>query len=279
MVSYCNLCCGANMAFADLKFNCNSQITDKVEIHLATYMLDAPVFNALAAQYMQVPLIFPIQLIQSKDFTKQIRNDATIDNAMTVQLKNADGMYTVFRKDINSYSCFENPQIRYEFNIDGKYYPRTAFDTVEDMRANNLTLDALNFNNLFTTSINKDTADSMQPYHIRYDSPAAGGNLNTAANKKVVYKSGDRSNFCIGIPLADSEDFQGGISTAGTVQIQIIGSRLSNGGIQNVEFGAPVAIFTEDALLKIRSMKPPGRAQVEPVNDTVEQVLAMSGMV
>ena len=109
---------GANLAFAPIVFSCDSQITDKVEIHLASYMLQMNVFNALAATYVQVPLMFPIQIIESKDFTKAMSNDVNIDNAMTVQLKHADGMYVVFRKDVHSYSCFENPQISYQFNID-----------------------------------------------------------------------------------------------------------------------------------------------------------------
>ena len=255
-------------------FSCDNQITDKVEIHLATYMLQMDVFNALAAQYVQVPLMFPIQLVESKDYTKSIKNDNNIDNAMTVQLKHADTMFTIFKKDINSYSCFENPQIRYQFNIDGKFYPRQAFDTVEDVRTVNQTLDALNFNNCATTSINKDLANSMQPYNKRYDA-ASNGDLT----KKAIYKPGDRSNFLIGIPLADSEDFMGGISTAGTVQVQLTGNRLSHGGIQNVEFGTPVALFTEDAILKIRSVKPPGTPQISYTHASIEQVLTAAGAV
>ena len=54
---------GAGMAFAPVIFKCDNQITDKVEIHLATYMLQMDVFNALAAQYVHVPLMFPIQTI------------------------------------------------------------------------------------------------------------------------------------------------------------------------------------------------------------------------
>ena len=265
---------GAGMAFAPVIFKCDNQITDKVEIHLATYMLQMDVFNALAAQYVQVPLMFPIQTIESKDYTTTLGTNGNIDNAMTVQLKHADGMFTIFKKDVNSYSCFENPQISYQFNIDGKFYPRQAFNSVDDIRTRNMTLDALNFNNTATTSINKDMADSMQPYHYISTSNAAG-----VLTKSYVYHSSDRSNFCIGIPLADNEDFMGGISTAGTVQVQLTGSRLTNGGIGGVAFGNPVAIFTEDAILKIRSMKPPGAPQISITHASVEQVLAAAGSV
>ena len=262
-----------SIAANDLTFSCNNQTTDKVEIHLATYMLQMDVFNALAAQYVQVPLMFPIQIIESKDYTKTIDNNTVIDNAMTVQLKHADAMFTVFKKDVNSYSCFENPQISYQFNLDGKFYPRQPFNSIDDIRTYNQTLDALNFNNCATTSINKDMANSMQPFHRDYTA-AAGGALTA----KVTYNGGDRSNFCIGIPLADSEDFMGGISTAGTVQVQITGQRLTNGFSDNSNqlqsFNTPVAIFTEDAILKIRSMKPPGVPQISFTHASIEQVLA-----
>jgi hypothetical protein len=274
---------GTGIALQDLKFSCDSQITDKVEIHLATYMLDMEVFNALAAQYFQVPLMFPIQIVESKDFTKQMGTDDTIDNAMTVQLKHADGMYTVFRKDIHSHSCFENPEISFQFNIDGKYYPRAPFNSVNDLRTTNQTLDALNFNNCLTTSINKDTHNSMQPFRYYYDAPAAGGNLNTVASKKIMYQSGDRSNFCIGIPLCDGEDFMGGISTSGTVQVQITGHRLNTNPDPNAPnikaFGAPIAIFTEDVILKVRSTKPPGTPQISLTHASIEQIIAAAGSV
>ena len=268
------------VALSDATFACNNQTSNSIEIHLAVYMLQMDVFNALAAQYVQVPLLFPIQLVESKDYTKVINHDPTIDNALTVQLKNADAMFTVFKKNVNSYSCFENPEINYQFNIDGHFFPRQSFNTVEDIRTYNQTLDALNFNNCLTTSINKDCASSMQPYY-KLQVAAAGGVITPA----IKYKSEDRSNFCIGTPLADSEDFMGGISTAGTVQVQIVGNRLGGsndkpgGGVQTVDFANPVAIFTQDAILKIRSMKPPGTPQICFTSATIEQVLAAAGTV
>ena len=69
------------------------------------------------------------------------------------------------------------------------------------------------------------------------------------------------------------------ISTSCTVQIQLTGSRLTNGGIDDVDFGNPVAIFTQDAILKIRSMKPPGSPQISITHASIEQVLAAAGSV
>ena len=257
-------------------FECNNQTTDKVEIHTAYYMLQMDVFNSITARYQQIPLVFPVQKIVSKDFTTNLATgDSTIDTALTVQLKHADGMATIFKKGVHSHSCFENPQIRYQFNIDGKTFPRHEYETVDDLRTINQTLDFLNFNNLATTSIGKDIANSLQPYYIKHNYAADG---SKSANS-ILYHSGDRSNFMIGIPFADGCDFQGGISTSGTIQIQLKGNRVKNGGNQDIVYSQPVALFTEDAILKIRTIKPPGTPQISITEASIEQVIAAAGSV
>ena len=74
----------------------------------------------------------------------------------------------------------------------------------------------------------------------------------------------------IGIPFCDSEDFMGGISTTGTVQIELTGERRL---LPDIKYRA-TAICFEDALLKIRAVKPSGRPQIEITNATIEQVIA-----
>ena len=49
---------------------------EKCKIRLATYLLKIDLFNALAAKYIQVPLIFPIQKIQIKDFINELEGAA-----------------------------------------------------------------------------------------------------------------------------------------------------------------------------------------------------------
>ena len=256
-------------------FTCNSQITDKVEIHTAYYMLQMDIANSIAARYMNVPLVFPVQKIESKDFTSNLGKDAEFDTALTIQLKHADGVGVIFKKNVNAHSCFDNPMIEYQFNIDGKTYPRRPYDTVDDVRNINQTLDFLNFNNLATTSIDKDLANSLQPYYIT-TSYSADGKTATAA---PLYHSSDRSNFILGIPFADGADFQGGLSTSGTIQVQLRGKRLDNRKHEGESYAQPVALFTEDAILKIRTMKPPGTPQISITSASLEQVLAAAGNV
>ena len=232
--------------------------------------------NALAARYMNVPLIFPVQKIESKDFTTNLATgNSEINTALTIQLKHADGMGVVFKRNVNSHSCFDNPQIEYQFTIDGKTYPRRPYETVDDLRNTNQTLDFLNFNNLATTSIDDDLANSLQPYYTKHEYNADG----TYKGKARIYHSADRSNFMLGIPFADGADFQGGLSTSGTIQVQLRGRRLTDGGHATVEYAQPVGLFTEDAILKIRTMKPPGTPQVVITSASLEQVLASAGNV
>ena len=257
-------------------FKCIEQTTDKVEIHTAYYMLHMDIANALAARYMNVPLIFPVQKIESKDFTTNLAvGDSDINTALTIQLKHADGMAVVFKRNVNSHSCFDNPQIEYQFTIDGKTYPRRPYHTVDDLRNLNQTLDFLNFNNLATTSIDKDLANSLQPYYLLYTYDADG----SAGGMSAMYHSADRSNFLLGIPFADGADFQGGLSTNGTIQIQLRGKRLEGREHEDEVYGQPVALFTEDAILKIRTVKPPGTPQISITSASLDQVLAAAGNV
>ena len=264
-----------NISHEAVTFTCNSQITDKVEIHTAYYMLQMDIANSIAARYMNVPLVFPVQKIESKDFTSNLGKDAEFDTALTIQLKHADGVGVIFKKNVNAHSCFDNPMIEYQFNIDGKTYPRRPYETVDDLRNLNQTLDFLNFNNLATTSIDKDLANSLQPYYMMTPY-AADGKTNTAL---PLYHSSDRSNFILGIPFADGADFQGGLSTSGTIQVQLRGKRLDKRDHEGVEYAQPVALFTEDAILKIRTMKPPGTPQISITSASLEQVLAAAGNV
>ncbi|KAH0790652.1 hypothetical protein GPJ56_005429 [Histomonas meleagridis] len=259
---------------APQKFVCNSQITKDVKIKLATYLLKMDVFNALAAKYIQVPMLFPIHVCQVRDFTQPLGSNSTsaptsFNTAATIGLKHCDTMFTVFRQSQYSRTCFLNPQIRYSFNIDGKIYPREAYETVDDPRNLNMLLDAVNLNGSLLSSLAKDIKTSVQPYYYKNTYNASGVNTKTRA-----WHGKDNSNFFIGLPFAEGEDFMGGISTTGTVQIELFGDRLANTAMKNVTYIAPTGIYFEDALLKVRAMKPDGRSQIEITNASIEQLVA-----
>ncbi len=251
-------------------FKCNGDgcYADKCKIRLATYLLKMDVFNALAAKYIQIPLIFPIQTVQIKDFTDEIpatNEGDTFTTANTLALKHCDAIFTVFRNGEYARTCFENPFIQFQFNVDGKLYPRESNDTINDERCLNLTLDALNVNNSLLTSVGKDLRTSLQPYTPGYEAQTNG-----KLTKRNIWSGDDYSNFFIGVPFCDSEDFMGGISTSGTVQIELTGARKE---LPAIKYRA-TAICFEDSLLKIRAVKPNGRSQIEITSASIEQILA-----
>lgn len=123
---------------------------------------------------------------------------------LELALKHCDAMFAVFRDGEYARTCFENPFIEYQFNVDGKFYPREPCDTYNDPHGMNNTLDALNINNSLLTSISEGLRTSLQPFSIIQTSDDAG-----TLTKGRYWSLGDYSNFMIGIPFADSEDFMG----------------------------------------------------------------------
>lgn len=259
------------VAIAAQTFKCNGEgcCANNCKIRLATYLLKMDVFNALAAKYIQVPLIFPIQTVQIKDFTQELdTHEGTFNTVNTLALKHCDAMFTVFRDGEYARTCFENPFIKFQFNVDGKIYPREQNQTYEDERFLNMTLDALNINNSLLTSLGKDLRSSLVPYTVRIESNADGSRLDA----KDIWNAADHSYFMIGVPFCDSEDFMGGISTTGTVQVELFGERVKK--TATVKKYRATAICFEDALLKIRAVKPDGRSQIETTNTSIEQLMA-----
>ena len=176
-----------------------------------------------------------------------------------------------------SRTCFTNPEITAQLNINGKFYPRQRYRTVNDPRFYNMELDSLNINNNPLVSVSEDVANSITPYQFTnyYDITR-----NTIFEARAPIMSiSDLSNFFIGIPLSTDEDFMGGISSNGsTVQVELLGERASPNGDVNDFFWteAPEALFLEDKLLKIYAMKPAGRKQIDITNATLEQIAAGS---
>ena len=251
------------------------QVTKDIKIKLAQYMLRMEVFNALSLKYLNVGMLFPIHQVQIRDFTQELplasKSDVPVryNTAATIGLTHCDTMFIVFRRSQHSRTCFTNPQITYRVNIGGKFYPNETYQTFDDQRHVNLLLDSLNVNNSLLTSISKDILTSAQPFYHRivYDAEGKG-------TDKKCWNGGDNSNFFIGIPFADSEDFMGGLSTTGTVQIELSGDRQVDTAIRGAKYIAPVGIYYEDVLLKIRSQKPMGRSQIEVTTASIEQILS-----
>ena len=260
--------------YGDQTFTCNTSVLKKFHLYLATYMLKAEVYNSLEYNYLQVPLLFPIQTITNVKFTAALGNSSHFTLQNTATLSHCDTVFVVFPDDVHARTCFTNPEISSQFNINGKYYPREAYSTVNDPRFFNMELDALNINNNPLISISEDVNSSINPYSIYINHDCANNRTYQVYNSQMTR---DKSNFFIGVPLSTDEDFMGGISSNGsTVQIELIGDRTSVSPNINQENWTqpPEAIFLEDKLLKIYSMKPQGKKQIDITNATLEQIAA-----
>lgn len=253
-------------------FKASNSKMNRIHIHLAYYMVRMDIYNLLEAKYLQVPLLFPIQETQIKQFTKTLGDQTNFTVATSLGLKHCDAMYVVFPEDHNTRSCFTNPEINFNVAIDGKPFPRENYDTIFDPRFTNMVRDSLNINNNTLVCLGEDCAGSMQPA-VRINAFTAGG-VNNISN---WYNQPERSNFMIGIPFCNDEDFMGGISSAGAIQVELSGNRITrdNNSIGTKSWNTPpTAIFFEDAFLKLRSLKPPGQPQCMITKATIEQIVA-----
>ena len=125
---------------------------------------------------------------------------------MTNALNHCNSMFIVFKNSNGDRTCFENPMIKWQVNIDGKYFPREEYQTFDDKRNMNLFLDATNFNGNGLFSVSNDIYHSLQPY-VKTRSYSAAGD----GTESLIYLIKDRSNFAIGIPFCEDDTFQSGI--------------------------------------------------------------------
>ena len=251
-------------------FTANTSKTNKCHIRLAETVIRMDIYNEVQARFLNKPMLFPIQTIISKDFSGKMADTdgERINLTMTNALNHCNSMFIVFKRSNNDRTCFENPMIKWQVNIDGKYFPREQYQTYDDHRNMNLFLDATNFNGNGLFSVPNDIYHSLQPYVKTRAYAAAGDGTET-----LIYNPKDRSNFAIAIPFCEDDTFQAGIHTGGTVQVELLGSRTS---ICPTLYASslPTALYVEDSILKLRSVKPSGDSQLSITHSTPEQLLA-----
>ena len=201
-----------------------------------------------------------------KTYVNSFLNSNGVD-LVNFRVNHCNSMFVVFKKSNQDRTCFENPMIRWQVNVDGKFFPREEYQTYDDPRNMNLFLDATNFNGNGLFSVPNDIYHSLQPY-LKVNKYANDGTLTA----QHIYTPKDRSNFAIGIPFCEDDTFQAGMHTGGTVQVELRGSR-SNifSGMYTVN---PTALYVEDCILKLRSVKPTGEAQISFTHATPEQLLS-----
>ena len=251
------------------KFTCTTSTTDKCHIRLAETVVRMDVYNQVLSRFINQPMLFPIQTIISKDFSGKMPDETNgpINLTMTNALNHCNSMFIVFKKSHDDRTCFENPMINWQVNIDGKFFPREEYQTYNDHKNMNLFLDATNFNGNGLFSVPNDIYHSLQPFVTSWKYTAAGKGTETQ-----TFVPKDRSNFAIGIPFCEDDTFQAGIHSGGTVQVELRGSR--TGIFPKMYTTSPTGLYVEDCILKLRAVKPSGEPQIASTHATPEQLLS-----
>ena len=250
-------------------FTCTTSTTDKCHIRLAETVVRMDVYNQVLSRFINQPMLFPIQTIISKDFSGKMPDETNgpINLPMTNALNHCNSMFIVFKKSHDDRTCFENPMIKWQVNIDGKFFPREEYQTYNDHKNMNLFLDATNFNGNGLFSVPNDIYHSLQPFVTSWKYTAAGKGTETQ-----TFVPKDRSNFAIGIPFCEDDTFQAGIHSGGTVQVELRGSR--TGIFPKMYTTSPTGLYVEDCILKLRAVKPSGEPQIASTHATPEQLLS-----
>ncbi len=255
--------------FQTSTFTCSTSETTKCHLRLAETVVRMDVYNQVMSRFINQPMLFPIQTIISKDFSGQMpdASGSAISMTMTNALNHCNSMFIIFKRSNLDRTCFENPMINWQVNIDGKFFPREEYQTFNDHRNINLFLDATNFNGNGLFSVPNDIYHSLQPITRTHQ---FDGSKFTEVS---TYPAKDRSNFAIGIPFCEDDTFQAGIHTGGTVQVELRGSRTAN--FNTLYAGTnPTGLYVEDCILKLRALKPSGEAQIAYTHATPEQLLS-----
>ena len=251
-------------------FTCSTSRTKKCHLRLAEVVVRMDIYNQILSRFVNQPMLFPIQTIVSKDFSGQMPKTANerISLTMTNALNHCNSMFIVFKRSNHDKTCFENPMINWQVNIDGKYFPREEYQTYDDHRNINLFLDATNFNGNGLFSVPNDIYHSLQPYLKTRKYTATG-----AGTEEKTYKPKDRSNFAIAIPFCEDDTFQAGMHSGGSVQVELTGKRTDMFPTLYADTN-PTGIYVEDCILKLRAVKPSGESQIAYTHATPEQLLS-----
>ena len=90
------------------------------------------VYNASEYNYLQVPLLIPIQTVSNVKFTSALGSSSSMTIQNTATLSHCDTVFVIFHKTLNDRTCSKNHEINFLLKINGKFYPRERFSTIDD---------------------------------------------------------------------------------------------------------------------------------------------------
>lgn len=206
-----------------VRFNVANFTADSVELNVAQFTLIFAVYDALKARYMQSPLAIPLMQLAYTRFSGAMLPQNAFSSTYSSNINCCEAMFILPLTSDQHHTVCRNPRFEGMFLNIGGYgnFPQQSVSTYPKpgdtsyTRFLTMTLDALNVNNSslmsMTESLSASLRDCMVPH---YTIGKSGDQITSTSADKGDYTQDD-TNFLIGIPFSNSEDFQGGLMTNG----------------------------------------------------------------
>ena len=261
---------------ADVTFTTNGCITERVMLNSAQFALQFPVYDSLKARYFTDPLAIPVCAMLYGRFSGNMSKDAGFSSTYNAAISCCEALFLLPYVNDQHHTVCRNPRWKGAFlNVSGYgNFPQQYVDTVPSgddceafTRFHTLTLDALNINNSDLMSMTKELAASLCSNYVNQTLVTSAGTTYTATENS--FNSEDDTNFLFGIPFANSDDFQGGLTTNGQAQMkfQTNGSDMQlPAEVENPALGI-TAMFLVDRAILLRTLPYSEQPQVKIVEE------------
>lgn len=267
---------GKKWTAEDMAFTCEEYKFTSVNYVATSEVMYPSDYEANRNKYRGKPLNLPyhhFDLARFSGRTNVISGGASY--VLTGMVKCCECLYLLpFSRDCQHTVC-RNPQYQSFYLTVGSFgpYPNNPIDTIELVNGQlsetfpnflNMTLDAINLDNSPIVTASPEVLNSLFNDTKVYGAvtyTTDGAKIDT--EYKTITNNTCKSNFFIGIPFADDNQFQGGLTTQSNINIKM---NYANAQYDTETQLGPTAIFCCDYILMI-SPNEFGQATVSNVQD------------
>ena len=264
---------------ADITISSTGCEMEYVSLNSAQFALQFPVYDSLKARYYAEPLAIPCCSMSYGRFSGNMKKNSGFSCTYNSAVSCCECLFLLpFANDQHHTVC-RNPKWTNAFlNISGYgNFPQQSVDTsyISDpdayIRFLTTTLDALNINNSSIMSMTKELSASLSANMYNKCEVTDGGVVNTLAVNAI--NEPDDTNFLFGIPFANSDDFQGGLTTNGQAQMkfQVAGADMFTPDDNEPPISVTAMLLCDRAIL-IRTLPYSEQPQVKLVEEKLRVV-------
>ena len=268
------------LTVSDVNISSSGCEIEYVMLNSAQFALQFPVYDSLKARYYTEPLAIPCCSMSYGRFSGGMKKNNGFSCTYNSAVSCCECLFLLPFVNDQHHTVCRNPKWTQAFlNISGYgNFPQQSVDTYyatdpdSYMRFLTTTLDALNINNSSIMSMTKELSASLSAN--LYNSCVVGDD-DTGVNDMVTNASNnpDDTNFLIGIPFANSDDFQGGLTTNGQAQMkfQVGGSDMTTPDGLDPNISVTAMLLCDRAIL-IRTLPYSEQPQVKLVEEKLRIV-------